>query len=235
MVVASPPAAHLEGLRAALAAGLPCLCEKPLVPADACAAGAAVAAEFRRRELLLVENCQWPFTLPALFALHPGLQGQAVRAIEMSMAPACRGLAMVEDALSHLVSVVQALVPGPLELRRADLADPQPAATQNLLQLEFDGPAGPVAATLRLAFGPTQPRPAWLAVNGCRMDRRIGENYALSFTNGACTVSVDDPLAQLVYGFVESLRSPSSDRIREHAQSIALRLRLYGEVLTRLA
>jgi predicted dehydrogenase len=233
LVVASPPEAHLDGLRAALAAGVPCLCEKPLVTAAATAAGVELVAAFQRRGLLLVENCQWPFTLPALFELYPRLRAQAVRSVEMLLAPARSGLAMVEDTLSHLLSVVQALAPGDLALTRVVLADP-PEAPQNVLQLGFAGAAGPIAVTLRLVPGPAQPRPAWLSVDGCRMDRRIGENYALSFTDGARAVSVDDPMAALVYGFVESLRSPSIDRIRAHAESVALRLRLYGEVLARI-
>ena len=47
------------------------------------------------RGLLLVENCQWPFVLDTMRALHPDLDGwPAVREIEMGLSPAAGGRAM---------------------------------------------------------------------------------------------------------------------------------------------
>ena len=88
LVVAAPVAGHLAGLDAALAAGVPCLCEKPLVDAADLAAGLQRVAGFRARGLLLAENCQWPEVLPALRALHPTALRTPVRAVAMGLSPA---------------------------------------------------------------------------------------------------------------------------------------------------
>src|SRR5262249_36944404 len=72
LVVATPVEHHAEGLAAALAARLPCLCEKPLVAPHQFARGRALALAFAAQRLLLVENCQWPFVLPTFDVLFPG-------------------------------------------------------------------------------------------------------------------------------------------------------------------
>lgn len=239
LVVAAPVPGHLDGLDAALAAFVPCLCEKPLVaPADA-AAGRQRIDAFRTRGLLLAENCQWPFVLPALFELHPQLRagGRAFRTVAMGLAPAWPGPAMVADSLSHVLSVVQALVPLPADARalRVEQSDGGPTATANTVRFDVAGPAGAVAVVLQLTQCPEQPRPAWIEVDGCRIDRRIGAEYSLSFARPDGTaVLVQDPLQQLVYGFLSDLRARNRDRTKAHADAIALRLRLYADVLDQL-
>ena len=84
LVIASPVPSHAQALDAALAAGVPCLCEKPLVSPREAAAGRARVQTFAARGLLLDENCQWPFVLPALFELFPRLRSEPVRTIAIS-------------------------------------------------------------------------------------------------------------------------------------------------------
>ena len=43
-----------------------------------------------------------------------------------------------------------------------------------------------------------------------------------------------DPLDRLVYGFVAHLKAPNRELIRAHAYDVALRLRLYADVLRAL-
>ena len=55
---------------------------------------------------------------------------------------------------------------------------------------------------LQLRRCPEQPRPAWIAVNEQRIDRRIGSDYAQSFAApDGRAMNVRDPLHQLVYRF----------------------------------
>jgi hypothetical protein len=94
------------------------------------------------------------------------------------------------------------------------------------------GPAGPIDVTLALAVCPEPPRPAWLALDGARADRRIGAGYAQSLVAAdGRAVNVRDPLRELVYGLLADLERPNLERIRSLADDVALRLRLYAAVL----
>lgn len=238
LVVAAPVPGHLAGLEAALAAGVPCLCEKPLVAADDAEAGLARVAAFAQRGLPLFENCQWPFVLPALFTLYPQLVGRPVRRVVMGLSPAWPGRTMVEDSLSHLLSVVQALVPLPADAMPRDVrqSDGRAEAMANDVTFTLAGTAGPVEVALHLQVCATQPRPAWLAVDGCRIDRQLGPDYAIAFAAGdGRVVPVRDPLYQLVEHCVAAVRTPVASTLAASAAAIGLRLRLYAEVLGRLA
>lgn len=237
LVVAAPVPGHLAGLEAALAAGIPCLCEKPLVGVDDTVRGLACVERFRSRGLLLVENCQWPFVLPAFDVLHPGRQGRSVRQLAMGLGPGWPGPAMVVDSLSHVLSVLQALVPLPPSARaeQVEQDDPSPTAARNEVRFVVRGPAGATAVRLDLTHCPAQPRPAWIDVDGARIDRQIGANYAQSFARpDGRAEPVQDPLHQLVYGFFTDFHAGNRDRTEAHADAILLRLRLYADVLQQL-
>ncbi|MFN6196763.1 MAG: Gfo/Idh/MocA family oxidoreductase [Planctomycetota bacterium] len=238
LVVAAPVAGHLAGLDAALAAGVPCLCEKPLVAAADLAAGLQRVAAFRARGLLLAENCQWPEVLPTLRALHPAALRTPPRTLAMGLAPAEAGPAMVADSLSHVLSVAQAIADLPPDAQATDVrqSDASPTATRNVVACTLPTRHGPLAVELHLAVGPTQPRPAWLAVDGCRMDRRIGPGYRITFAApDGREQPCDDPLFRLVYGLRPLLTQPTRERTLAIADDVALRLRLYAGILDGLA
>ncbi|HEX6812810.1 MAG TPA: Gfo/Idh/MocA family oxidoreductase [Planctomycetota bacterium] len=238
LVVASPHAVHLEGLDAALAAGVPCLCEKPLVSWPDAEAGLARIRQFRDRGLLLVENCQWPFVLPALFALHPDLEGAPIRRVVMGLGPSGAGPAMVADSLSHVLSVVQELAPldPQCEVRNLRQSNRARDAEANAVTFDLRGATATIAVELHLRRCPEQPRPAWIAVDGQRMDRRIGPDYAQSFVApDGRAMNVRDPLHQLVYRFASHLEANDRERTTAIAASTALRLRLYADILRDLA
>jgi predicted dehydrogenase len=236
LVIACPVEGHLSGLDAALAAGVACLCEKPFVPAADAALGLQRVEAFREAGLLLAENCQWPYVLPGFDALHPGLREQPVRSLTMRLSPADPGRVMVEDSLSHVLSLLQALVPLPAdaELRSVVQSDASPTARKNVVRFEVVGGIGNIAVELHLECCPQQPRPAWLAVNGVRIDRQLGEDYAISFASAdGRVVKVQDPLELLVYGFLANLRAKPSERTNA-LDAIALRIRFYASVLAQL-
>jgi hypothetical protein len=87
---------------------------------------------------------------------------------------------------------------------------------------------------LHLQCCPQQPRPAWFAVNGVRLDRRLGADYAISFVDEqGRAVNVQDPLGSLVYDFVRKLKDKPIERT--HAlDAIAVRIRLYRAVLAQI-
>lgn len=240
LVVACPVPGHLNGLDAALAAGVPCLCEKPLVFVADTELGLERCARFAERELLLVENCQWPFVLGAFDELFPGHLERPAQTFEMRLSPAWPGPEMIADSLSHVLSLVQAVAAlGPdAEVQNVTQSDASADAQSNTVRFDVVGGTENVAVALHLQCCPQQPRPAWFAIDGHRVDRKLGENYAISFVSeDGRTANVQDPLAQLVYGFVANLKA--NHRARKATQSertdaldaIAVRLRLYRDVI----
>jgi hypothetical protein len=237
LVVAAPVAGHLAGLDAALAAGVPCLCEKPLVAAADLAAGLQRVAAFRARGLLLAENCQWPEVLPTLRALHPAALRTPPRSVAMGLSPMAPGPSMVEFSLSHVLSVVQALADLPHDARpsRVRQSDGGPAAAHNVVAFTLPARSGPVDVELHLDVCPPQPRPAWLSVDGCRMDRRIGPGYRITFAApDGREVPCEDPLLRFVYGLRPLLQQATSERTLAFVDAVALRLRLFAGILDAL-
>lgn len=238
LVIAAPAAAHLAAVAAALEAGVPCLCEKPFVlPAQTDQALALVAA-FGDRGLLLMENCQWPFVLDTMFALHPELVGTTIATLEMGLSPSARGRAMILDSLSHALSVAQVVAAVDPAGEVADIRQRDAGADAESDELRFDlrcqgGSA--LAVTLRLQRHETQPRPAWIALDGQRVDRRIGADYAMSLvTADERSKSLPDPLHSLVYRFASLLTRGTPDIVRILAESVATRLRCFRSVIDAL-
>lgn len=232
LVVAAPPAAHAAGLQAALAAGVPCLCEKPLLPRGGLADALRLIGQFAARGLLLEENCQWPLVLPTLARLHPALAGQPLRQLRMGLAPAFPGPVMLEDSLSHLLSMLQALAPTagwqPERVQCTGLAAGSERAT---LQFAVQGPQGPIEVGLELRLCPAPPRPAFVEINGCRSERRIGPGYVQSFVAGEREQIAPDPLQALVYAVLATLEQPDLERTATRARALADRQRCYDAVL----
>ncbi len=211
LVIASPPETHLEYLHRARDARLHVLCEKPLVwdAEDVADRAAEVVQGFHQDGLLLWENCQWPWTLPAFEELHPGSLREPLRDFAMWLSPSTVGPAMAIDSLSHPLSLLQALTRAE-DARALDVAwstrDPQAARAE--VSFRFVGGGARVAALVRLSSRPGQPRPAGFAVNGAPAERtvRMEEDYALSFEDSGRRVSVPDPMEALVADFLAEVR-----------------------------
>lgn len=235
LVVAVPVAQHLRGLEAALGAGIACLCEKPLVDLDQFEAGRSIVAAFAAKGLLLVENCQWPCVLPAFDRLWPGRSGMP-REVVMGLAPAEPGIAMVHDALPHLLSVVQAVLPAGsgLQLERARY-ETAADGRQGLLELALRHMGGLLRAELHLRTVPQQPRPAWLAIDGRRIDRRIDPGYRIVFCGGGRESEASDPLQVLVSDFAVRLGGHGPADAVAAARCVAERLGLYAATVAALS
>jgi hypothetical protein len=257
LVVASPPDSHRDALRAALAMGgevRAVLCEKPLVRPDEMGSVDALLDGFVAADVLLVENCQWPFALGAFDALWPGLiESRGVRRIAMGLSPVGHGLDMVLDSLSHVLSVVQAVVrPGPgARVFDVRFATRDEAAEQQVVEFRLGGADGAdVSVALTLRRAEVQPRPAWIAVDGKRVDRRIRvEDYGFGFSRGEgedpeprspvafatgdpAVVEVPDPMGALVRHFADAVSAlPDAARVAATAAGIRQRCRMYADVL----
>jgi len=205
VVIASPTPTHLEYLEGALDASLPVLCEKPLVwgCAEPAAVASRLATEFQERGLLLMENVQWPCTLPAFRELHPLARTERPRTFEMLLSPSVRGVDALVESLPHPLSMLD-----PLLSRAVDIAF---SRDDKGLSIRFR--IRPTVVTIRLLWTDALPRRAAYAFDGCRADRSVDPDaYAISFRDGERSVAVPDPLRALLALFLQRLeRPPESD------------------------
>ena len=236
LVIASPTEHHLEALRAGAEAGLPTLCEKPFVHENDGQEGAAVIETFARERRPLLENCHWPYVLPAFVRLHGAVgAGEEVR-VEMGLAPSRRGREMVQNTVSHLLSVIQAVVavdPNTV-VRDVRLDNPAFEGTHNVLRFRLAGPGKTVEGVLHLEICVAPPRPVWLAIDGRRMDRRVREGYSIAFSANGREVSIGDPVKELVKRFALLVRSRDPDLMDFDRDLVRLRLGWYRQILGKL-
>jgi predicted dehydrogenase len=248
IVIASPAESHADFLMQALAAGLHVLCEKPLVWGLEDVAEAAVEIEdrFEAEGLILAEHCQWPETLGAFEALHPGVLDEALETFEMELAPSSLGGEMLVDALSHPVSLLQAILERHASwmgwgdaprLEGARFSTRSDDARQIEAELDLrDAMDEAISVRIRLTHTPGQPRPAAYAVNGRRADRIVDPgDYSMRLADlsdpaAPRFVPLADPMQAAVAKFVEAVRR-GSDPEREPG-SIGERMRAVAEIVS---
>jgi predicted dehydrogenase len=233
LAILSPAETHAAYLEAALAAGLHVLCEKPLVwgRPDLAATTARLVDVFDRAGLLLWENCQWPYTLPAYEHLFPGALRRPPERFFMLMQPTSAGVQAFADSLPHTLSLLQALVPG----EDPTLVDPRfavvdPERGEQTVAFRYRTDRWSARVDVRLKPASAFPREAAFALDGRLARRRVeSESYRLSFTSDDDrSVPLDDPMTLLIADFVGELRearSPSKSR------GIAERMALLGQLV----
>lgn len=223
LAILSPAETHRRFLEAALAAGLHTLCEKPFVwgePALTARAG-AVARGFDGKGLVLFENCQWPYTLPFLERLFPERGGGPAARVELWLQPASRGRDLLGDAVPHVLSVVQAVVPGhSARLRDIRFDAPRPEAERLDLHFAYASDRAAADVTVHLASSGARAREPAIALDGYRARRLVSADpYRLSFAADGRSVPLEDPLALLVADFVRVLGLHPPDRRAEASRS----------------
>lgn len=232
LAILSPSETHEGHLTAALEARVHVLCEKPLLWGGTGLArrAARLCEAFAAAGLLLRESCQWPHTLAAYRALHP--EAGAPERFAMRLSPAARApRQMLGDALSHPLSLLQALTDG----AAAQLADVAIAANDGEVAVAFAYRAGgaSIPTELTLRTSDRLPREASYAVNGHWAERRIQPaDYAFRFGDGTREVPVPDPLRALLQDFLAALPAPG-EKARPDA-AIPARMALLEQILEAL-
>ena len=234
LVVSSPHETHGDVLDAAVEAGLHALCEKPLLWGvdDLAARAADRISAFEKRHLELWENCQWPFALPAFERLHPGSTGAPPARFAMGLQPAGAGAQMLADSLPHPLSLLQRLVPGGApRVEEVSFSETTPAPERLELRFRYRAGASSCACTIELRPSQSHPRTVWLAVDGRRAERAVSSDYRLSFRDGARVVPFEDPMSQLVRGFVTALsRGGTGEETRTRHRQIVERMALLDQL-----
>ena len=223
IVIASPYDTHLKYLESALESGKHVLCEKPLVwgGADDAADALRIWKAFMERKLLLMENVQWPYTLPAYDKLYPGVRGghKPITALKFLLSPMASGVRMIIDSCSHVLSMLNVLeTPREEALSSITITSPMSDRPAMALQWSYPGRKHNIVTTVHLERHDQPPRPAGYGLNGAFAHRFIDpESYRFSFHRhapeepcdpaGACQVPVHDPLRLLVRNFVKLVTS----------------------------
>jgi hypothetical protein len=208
LAILSPSETHEHYLELALEARLHVLCEKPLIwgVPELAQRARELVERFAAANLLLRENCQWPFTLEGFAKLHPGVLEAPLRSFAMCLSPISGGLTMLVDSLSHPLSVLQTLAPhadSHVEDPRFEVRRGGDAIT---VRFRYAGPGEPVEVEVLLERSERFPREASYAVNGHRVDRRIrASDYAHFLVAGERSVELLDPLRELLRVFLYDL------------------------------
>lgn len=208
VIVASPLGTHRAWLHAALEVEAHVYCEKPMVSAPA-----AVALDLLERyaasNLLLAENCQWPAVLPAFRALHPDFDLEKATQFRMLMAPPMRGLARWHEVLSHPLSLIQEVVPGPADLDDIVYHEPSPDAIDTRVSFTYRTLDRALRCEIVLEDMERFPRPAEFAFDD-HLCRRVvqEEDYAISFVDGHGNpgVGIPDPMESTLRGFLRRVQ-----------------------------
>ena len=240
IVIASPASTHRPYLEQALEAGLHVLCEKPLVwdSGDDAAEAQRFVDAFAERGLLLWENTQWPFTLPAYRELHPPAMEAPLRHFSMRLSPMVGGgRHMLTECMSHPLSLLQALAPpSGDELRGIGFSTAAPDAGRLEVSFRYPGGERGVAVRIVLEACPDQPRPASYGVNGAVADRRVRmEDYALFFEHAGRSVSVPDPTVALVQAFVTAVAGGDAPDLPVSGPALSWRARALEEIVAGFA
>lgn len=180
-----------------------------------------LAAQFRRAGLLLYPVAQWVCTLGAFQAVHGGSCLTSIRDFMMHLAPPASGPSMVAEAVPHAASLLVALgSTGDAHAVGACWADGGAALNFAFATTHRNGHA--IAARLTLRAELRQPRPAWYALDGRRLDRVVQlDPYRIAFrAPGGAAREGADPLAALVEGFVAAVLNRDTTRVDDiHAQA----------------
>ncbi|MFK5954817.1 MAG: Gfo/Idh/MocA family oxidoreductase [Planctomycetota bacterium] len=206
VIVASPLGTHRAWLGAALDAGAHVYCEKPLIAAPA-AVALDLLEQYAAANLVLAENCQWPQVMPAFRALHPHLDLESVTRFRMLMAPPMRGLARWHEVLSHPLSLIQEVMPGPADLEDVVYLESGPDAVDSRLCFTYRTMDRELACEVMLEDMECYPRPAEFAFDDALCRRMVDPStYAISFVDGSesCTpVAIPDPMESNLRAFLK--------------------------------
>ncbi len=233
LAILSPNETHELYLERALSAGLHVLCEKPLVwgVADLAKRARSLVDRFAERGLLLWENCQWPYTLPAFRELHPELGQDPPEHFSMELSPISSGSRMLADALPHPLSMLQALVPG----TPAEIISPRFDVGPSRTLVSFEYRAGQTHTAVEVTLTPSAAtlRPAAYAIDGREARRRVRlPDYEQSFSSGDRSVAVPDPLRALIRAFLTELEERRWGASAPRSGPIADRMALLQGLVT---
>ncbi|MBT7011683.1 MAG: Gfo/Idh/MocA family oxidoreductase, partial [Planctomycetes bacterium] len=213
IVIASPVGTHRPWLELALAHDIHVLCEKPLLR-GAAADSQDLAKRFAAAGLVLAENCQWPQTLEAFHGLHPQADLSSVSRFRMLLCPGGRGMARLLEVLSHPLSLLQAVFPGPAELLHVRYLETGLEASDMRLNFVYRVFDREIECEVVLEDTGTYPRPAEYAFDDFVCRRRVIEpGYRIGFA------ATHDENAKVYFPEVDPMKARLGDFFKQVKQA----------------
>jgi hypothetical protein len=216
LALCTPYRFHREQLEAIGPAGVHCLCEKPLwwgPTHDLKGETEALLDPFVSAEKTFGLITQWPCTIAGFFELHPEQRGEPLETFEMLLSPISGGTPMVLDSMPHVLSMLREFEgPGRIDEIEGSFTGRD---NENLaMSFSYHHRRGRARVSVRFARKDEPPRPAAYAVNGCGISREISlPEYTMSLVAEDRTVSIEDPLLDLVKDFITRVeRNDPTDR-----------------------
>lgn len=209
VAICTPFEAHLQQLELVLAAGIHCLCEKPMV----WGMGSKNIAETRQivdgfidKNLYLSLVTQWPHTLLSFYELFPREKNKTVATFEMALSPIRPGPDMVLDAAPHLLSMLFELVGhGEIQAPASSFSNDKHELT---MSFKYKHKTGITAVNFRAAVCEQIPRPASYCINGHTVSREIElPDYSIWFQGNAQRIPVTDPLNLLAAEYLNKINN----------------------------
>ncbi|MDP6962720.1 MAG: Gfo/Idh/MocA family oxidoreductase [Planctomycetota bacterium] len=210
VIIASPTHSHLDWVKECLEHRVHVLCEKPIAISNPNAV-ADLIGSFTAQELVIAENCQWPFTLNAWQQLHPAGRLENATSFSMMLSPALRGEERWQEILSHPISLIQKISPGPAELVDISFSEAQADAPDSSLRFVYQCQHRQLQCEIILEDMDAFPPPAEYSINGELCHRLVGDNYEISFSSqigsNSPSVSILDPMEQSLRQFLKRVNS----------------------------
>jgi hypothetical protein len=215
VIIASPTNTHIDWIQQCLDSQAHVFCEKPLSASSAKHCDDLIRA-FSANELLISENCQWPFTLDAWQTLHPRGDITTARKFSMLLSPKLRGKHRWQDILSHPLSLIQKISPGPAHIEKVAYAEHSSDSLDSALRFEYCTHSRALECEIILEDMGALPPPAEYSIDDKLCHRIIGEDYQMQFAAHANepqnAVSVGDPMEQNLRQFLKRVNLIISSR-----------------------
>ena len=215
VIIASPTNTHIDWIQQCLDSQVHVFCEKPLSESSAKHCDDLIRA-FSANELLISENCQWPFTLDAWQTLHPRGDITTARKFSMLLSPKLRGKHRWQDILSHPLSLIQKISPGPAHIEKVAYAEHSSDSLDSALRFEYCTHSRALECEIILEDMGALPPPAEYSIDDKLCHRIIGEDYQMQFAAHANepqnAVSVGDPMEQNLRQFLKRVNLITSSR-----------------------
>ena len=223
VVISSPAETHLDYLAVAVEAGCHIFCEKPFWWPSGSIKNEYEIEALAKKAILLIKQCnkhktvlqlntQWPFTLPTFFELQPkSVENNKITNFAMWLAPQSDGEMMIVDTLSHILSMLYALL-GSGKIERINSNYKQRLEKQVLkIEFEYLHAHGDTHVDVSLCSSDTVPKPAAYAINGFRVDRHVElPDYLISLHSSNKHMPMIDPLESSVKNFLSTIHSKAT-------------------------
>tara|TARA_B100000959_G_scaffold136032_2_gene142985 strand:+ start:63815 stop:64825 length:1011 start_codon:yes stop_codon:yes gene_type:complete len=244
LIIASPVGTHRDWLAMALDAGIHVFCEKPLLASSiSCPEAMCPVLERTAKEdhsdasrlahaysamgLLLRETCQWPVVMNDFSRLHPEINLASVTRFLMRMTPAGEGIERWIEMLSHPISLIQAICPGPMELSGIQYIH------DRVLEFQVVTANRTLDCAVELVDQDVWPRPAEFSLDGALIRREIEQpGYKFFFSDGdGNRIHGEDPMPRAVLNFLNELKKVKQSGSAPVDENLIRRQAILAELL----